>query len=279
MSQPRKPWTARRIHLWVAIILAIPMTLMAVSGILIAMRSVTHIQVPMSWMGAEKAPERLPITAFTQTADGTTWIGNAQGLNAIQGDKVQVLEHFKGQEIVGVAALAGSNTPIVATRMAIWAEIDGTWTAVRRGRVRQLVPLADGGVLGISGGRGEMADGKPFFTKDGENWQPYGPAMKANKQLPKLEEPKVALHQFMRELHSGAYFFGKGTGEMAWSNLMGWVLVLLSLTGLWMWVKRERERRRAAVPTVAPAQSASPAAPTTTWPANPAASISNPMKG
>lgn len=279
MSQPRKPWTARRIHLWVAIILAIPMTLMAVSGILIAMRSVTHIQVPMSWMGAETAPERLPITAFTQTPDGTTWIGNAQGLNAIQGDKVQVLEHFKGQEIVGAAALAGSNTPIVATRMAIWAQVDGEWTAVRRGRVRQLVPLVDGGVLGISGGRGEMADGKPFFTQDGENWQPYVPAMKANKQLPKLEEPKVALHQFMRELHSGAFFFGKGPGEMAWSNVMGWVLVLLSLTGLWMWVKRERERRRASAPASASPQPASSTGSPASWPANVAATNSNPVKG
>jgi uncharacterized iron-regulated membrane protein len=281
MSQPRKPWTARRIHLWVAVILAIPMTLMAVSGILIAMRSVTHIQVPMSWMGAEKAPERLPITAFAQTADGTTWIGNAQGLNAIQGDQVKVLEHFQGQEIVGVAALGGNSTPIVATRMAIWAEVGGEWTAVRRGRVRQLVPLADGGVLAISGGRGEMADSKPFFTKDGENWQPYGPAMKANKQLPKLEDPKVALHQFMRELHSGAFFFGKGPGEMAWSNVMGWVLVLLSLTGLWMWVKRERERRRTVASALAPTPATGHAEPhaVTQWPANAGTAANANLKG
>jgi uncharacterized iron-regulated membrane protein len=42
--------------------------------------------------------------------------------------------------------------------------------------------------------------------------------------------------------------FGKGPGEMAWSNVMGWVLILLCLTGLWMWFKREKqkgeERRR-----------------------------------
>jgi len=271
MSQPRKPWTARRIHLWMAIILAIPMTLVAVSGILIAMRSVAHIQVPMSWMGAETVPERLPITAFTQTAEGANWIGNAQGLSTVQGEQVVVLEHFKGQEIVGLAALAGSNTPIVATRMAIWAEVDGTWTAVRRGRVRQLVSLADGSVLGISGGRGEMADGKPFFTRDGENWQPYGPAMKANKQLPKLEDPRVALHQFMRELHSGAYFFGKGTGEMAWSNVMGWVLVLLSLTGLWMWAKRERERSKQAAPVNTAVQARN-------WPGT-ATTNNSPLKG
>jgi uncharacterized iron-regulated membrane protein len=99
-------------------------------------------------------------------------------------------------------------------------------------------------VLAISGGRGELADGRPFVTSDGDNWQIYKPAMQANKKLPELTEPKVALHQFMRELHSGAFFFGKGLGERVWSNVLGWTLVLLSLTGLWMWVKQQRQKAK-----------------------------------
>ena len=82
-----------------------------------------------------------------------------------------------------------------------------------------------------------MADGKPMATSDGMHWDPYMPAMKANQTLPALENPKIALHQWMRELHSGAYFFGKGIGEMVWSNILGWILAVLVLTGLWMWVK------------------------------------------
>ncbi len=70
MSNKCKPWTARRIHLWVAIILAIPMVIMAVSGILIAMRIVTQTQVPMLWLGGESVPERLPITAYLELPGG-----------------------------------------------------------------------------------------------------------------------------------------------------------------------------------------------------------------
>lgn len=242
MSTKSKPWTARRIHLWVAIILSIPMLLMAASGILISMRSVTKIQVPISWMGSETIPERLPITAYLETPDGTTWIGNSQGLYAIVNGVAQPVKGFEGQEVVGLAAVTGKPAPVVATRMAVWTETEGNWQAVKRGRVRQLSALPEGRVLVISGGRGEMADGKPMVTTDGENWRPYPAAMKANKLLPKLESPTVQLHQFMRELHSGAYFFGKGTGEMVWSNIIGWVLVLLALTGLWMWLIRERRR-------------------------------------
>jgi hypothetical protein len=206
MRTPKKSWSARRIHLWVAVILAIPMVLMAVTGILIAMRSVANVPVPMKWMGAETLPERLPIMAYLEGADGTVWVGNANGLNAIKPDGVKAVENFTGQEIVGLVALPGKDMPLVATRMAIWTESDGAWEAVKRGRVRQLSSLPDGRVLAISGGRGEMADGKPMVTRDGTSWMPYKAAMQANAQLPKLENPSVALHTFMRELHSGAYF-------------------------------------------------------------------------
>ncbi|MBW7900695.1 MAG: hypothetical protein H3C26_04415 [Rhodocyclaceae bacterium] len=69
------------------------------------------------------------------------------------------------------------------------------------------------------------------------------PAQQANKALPALESPSVPLHRLMRELHSGAYFLGKGP-EILWSNVTGWVLVALSLTGLWLW--RVTERAKAA---------------------------------
>jgi uncharacterized iron-regulated membrane protein len=81
-----------------------------------------------------------------------------------------------------------------------------------------------------------------MVTDDGQEWLPYGRAVISNKALPALDNPSVALHQFMRELHSGAYFFGKGPGEMIWSNVLGWILVLLSLTGLWMWWKTQQQK-------------------------------------
>lgn len=247
MQKKRKPWTARRIHLWVAIILALPMVLMAGSGMLIAMRTVMHHQVPLSWLGSETVPDRLPIMAYLETAEGTVWIGNAQGLHEVTPAGVKSVEAFAGQEIVGLAAIVGNASPVVATRMAVWTQTNGAWQAVQRGRVRQLSSLLDGRVLSIAGGRGEMANGRPMVTRDGSSWQPYKVAMQSNQQLPALDKPTVALHQFMRELHSGAYFWGKGPGEMLWSNIMGWVLMLLSLTGLWMWFKRERQNVRERV--------------------------------
>ncbi len=247
-----KPWTARRIHLWIGIILAVPMALMAISGTLISMRSVSNVTVPLNWLGAETVPDRLPINAFAQAGDGSTWIGNAQGLWRVAGTDAMPVHAFDGQEVIGLAFTTGANVPVVATRMAVWQKQGEQWVPSRRGRVRQLSTLPDGRVLAILGGRGEMADGKPFVTSDGADWQPFGPAMKANAQLPRLENPQVALHQVMREFHSGAFFFGKGPGEMIWSNLLGWVLTALTLTGLWMWLKAERVKARKRVAKLGP---------------------------
>lgn len=240
---PFKKLTARRIHLWIAIALVIPFIIMACSGILISMRTVTKIQVPMSWMGAESVPDRLPIMVYLEHSDGSVWIGNAKGLSQITKGQVKKIDEFSGQEVIGLAQFKNQAMPVVATRMAVWVMKGSEWTAVKRGRVRQLNNLPNGDVLAIAGGRGEFADGKPWVSQDGNEWNIYNKAIMLNKQLPALENPTVALHQFMREIHSGAFVLGKGIGEMIWSNVLGWVLLVLSLTGLWMWRRKERIKR------------------------------------
>lgn len=256
-QRTRKPWTARRIHLWIAVAVAIPMLLVALSGILISMRSITRIQVPSSWTGAERTPDRLPTIAYLEGPGEARWIGNAQGLWRIDGTTARAIDAFDGQEVIALAARPGHDEPVVATRMAVWTLAEGgQWKAMLRGRVRQLASLADGRVLAIAGGRGEMAAGRPMVSADGIQWTPYGPAMKAARALPPLENPTVPLHHFMRELHSGAYFVGKGPGEIAWSGVLGGVLGTLTLTGLWMWLRTERrraaERRAASSPAGTP---------------------------
>ena len=113
MTKTKKSWNVRRIHLWVGICLAIPMALMAVSGILIAMRSVSTVQVPMSWLGSGAVLNQLPIITYLETADGAAWIGNVQGLNKVVGDVVESIPKFAGEEVVGLAAIPGNAFPIV----------------------------------------------------------------------------------------------------------------------------------------------------------------------
>ena len=241
-AHPGKPWTARRIHLWVSTVLAIPLLLIAASGILIGLRSVGTWRVPASWMAAESVPANLPMSAYAEAPDGSLWIGNMQGLTRVEGSSTQTIAQFSGQEIVGLAFAGDNPRPVVATRMAVWIPMPKGWKPELRGRVRQLFRLSDDRAFVIVGGLGELADGKPMVSANGVQWQPYEKANLANAALPPLQSPTVPVQQWARELHSGAYFFGKGPGEIGWNTVFGIVLGLLCLTGLWVWLKNERQK-------------------------------------
>ncbi|MCU0756685.1 MAG: PepSY domain-containing protein [Xanthomonadales bacterium] len=153
-----------------------------------------------------------------------------------------MIPQFNGQEIVGLAFAKDASRPVIGTRMAIWIPAERGWKPELRGRVRQLMRLNDGRVLAIVGGRGELANGKPMVSADGVNWAPYETANNAQSRLPRLENPEVPIQQLARELHSGAFFIGKGPGEIFWSITFGLILGLLAITGLWMWIKSERQK-------------------------------------
>lgn len=234
----------RRIHFWLSVAVAIPLLIVAISGIFIGLRgAMPTITVPLSWMGNKDIPETLPMTTFLQDSHQTIWIGNAQGLSKIQQDQVTSLPVFQGQEIVSVAQFSDNSTPIVATKMAVWVNTEGKWSPPLKGRVRMLSRLPNGNVLAIVGGRGEFANGQPMITEDGVNWHTYQIAVSSNQLMPPLTDGKIPLHMFMRELHSGAYFVGKGLGEWIYNSFMGVMLIILIITGFVMWLKATLRKR------------------------------------
>jgi hypothetical protein len=138
---------------------------------------------------------------------------------------------------VALAQFTQSAMPIVATKMAIWVYEGDAWKSPLKGRVRMLSKQQNGNILAIVGGRGEFADGKAMLTQDGIHWAPYQTAITANELLPALSDPQVALHMFMRELHSGSFFFGKGMGEWVYNSTIGAILLMLLITGMIIWIR------------------------------------------
>lgn len=149
------------------------------------------------------------------------------------------MPHFAGQEIVGLAAFSVSHAPVVATKMAIRVE-SGTILEGRylRGRVRQRrAGWPRYWRLRVAVARWPQADhGHAELAWTGTV---YGRAMQANKSLPALEHP-VALHQFMRELHSGAYFIWQRPGNGLERSLG--VVDCACPDGLWMWWKIQQQK-------------------------------------
>jgi len=240
MTMKRSSWSARRVHRVVAWLVSMPILVVAITGLLFALRGpwIMDLRVPVGWLAGYTPVTMLPIQAIAESNGGVLWVGTSEGLWRTGDGKSEREPSFVGQDVIGLAT-AKDGRLIVATRMAVWAEQDGAWTAKLRGRVRQLTRLPDGSVLAIAGGRGEAAVGKPMVTMDGRQWDPYPVEARGSGFPAPNDDRRVPLAQLLRDIHSGAAFFGV-EGARWWSLALGWILVLLALTGLWLWRNHER---------------------------------------
>ena len=243
----KKPWTARRIHLWLAVILAMPLLLTAVTGVILGFRGPPAMGagIPAKWIPGKELDVPPQVTAYLVARDGSQWVGTMTGLWHIKDNQPQAVPQFAGSEVVALAPIAASEAPVVGLKMAVWAMQDGKWQAAQqRGRVRSLVGLPDGTAFAIVGGKGDTAESKPFTSTDGVTWQPAHPVNQAVAQLPLQADYNVPLVQLARELHTGAIFVGR-EGEKWWNTVLGVVLSILGLSGLLMWLRTERRKAQA----------------------------------
>lgn len=235
-------FTARKIHTWIGIGLAIPMTLIAVTGIILGYRGpdIMRLTVPARYVpGYASAAERR-VTAFVEDREGRAWIGTEDGLWTREKGELREVEHFHGQRVQAIAT-APTATPVIGTVNGVWSFVDGEWRAGVRGRLHTLTTRHDGAVIAISGGRTELAMTRPMISTDGVTWEPLKAAMMAGRQLPPSTDPRVSVTAIARDLHTGFTFFGRA-GEVWWDTLLGGILAAIGLTGLWIWLKNERRK-------------------------------------
>ncbi|MGE3512939.1 MAG: PepSY domain-containing protein [Vicinamibacterales bacterium] len=251
--------TARKVHTWVGVALAVPMTLIAVTGMLLGFRGpdIMRITVPARWVPGYANASQRQVMAFFRDTSGTSWIGTDDGLWTMANRKLLPVEHFGGQRVVAIVG-GPAGTPIVGTVNGVWSLVNGTWQVGPRGRLHTLSTQADGSVVAVSGGRTELSATRPMISRDGVTWEMLRPAMMASKMLPPIDDPRVSLTALARDLHTGGTFFGR-SGEIWWDNILGGVLAAIGLTGLWIWLKNER-RKVQVRSVVKPGRAARPAA-------------------
>lgn len=234
--------SARKVHTWIGILLAVPMTLIAVTGMILGYRGpdIMRLTVPARWVPGYGTASQRQVSSFYRDAGGTFWIGTDDGLWTMSNKVLTPVPDFAGQRIQAITG-GPAGTPIVGTVNGVWSNVNGTWQAGVRGKLHTLTTLADGSVVAVSGGRTELSPTRPMVSKDGVTWEPLRPAMMASKMLPPIDNPRVSLTALARDLHTGGTFFGRG-GELWWDNILGAVLAAIGLTGLWIWLKNERRK-------------------------------------
>lgn len=237
-------FNSRRWHIWISIVLALPIFIVAVTAVFIAHKKrlgTEEIKVAAGWLPgyrgeAAKAQKNELRAAFTDAA-GTTWLGANGGLYRIEGDLAQPVPALAG---VQVRALAEAPWGLVAAaKNGIWLRAgDGEWQRVHKGDAWSAAARPDGSLVVA------LKDTGLVRSSDGKSWQADSRLNGALAALPAEAAngtDTITLGKLVMDLHTGKAFFGK-EAEWVWIDLVGLAMSLLALTGVWMWWRAERRK-------------------------------------
>lgn len=248
---------SRKWHIWVSVMLALPILVVAVTAVFIAHSKslrLAEIQVAAGWLpgygGGEAAKVQNEARATLFTRGGTHYVGTTGGLYRLEQGRLVAEPGFAGNQIRG---LAEADWGIVAaTRQGVWVARDGQWQRMRGGDAWSVATRADGSVVVA------VRDEGLLVSADGSQWQADTAVMPALAALQgEGGTDTVTLARLVMDLHTGKALLGKNL-EWLWIDLVGLAMTLLSLTGVYMWWRGERRKRalqanRGAAPSPAAA--------------------------
>jgi hypothetical protein len=231
---------SRSWHNWVAVILALPLLIVALTSVFIAHKKALgteSIEVAAGWLpGYRAAAKEAAVEARTTlaTADGRRFVGTQGGLFELRDGRLVAIEALGRTP---VRALAEADWGLVAaTKAGIWIERNGVWQRARAGDAWSADRQPDGRVVVA------LKDAGLLESRDGAGWAPEPQLAAALAALPaEASGERLTLHKLVMDLHTGKAFFGKD-GEWIWIDLLGLAMALLGLTGLWMWWRAEARK-------------------------------------
>lgn len=230
-------------HTWVSVLLAVPIVLVAATAILIAhddglgtkhmALGISDPQGATSEMGAAHDYE---LKSYAALSNGYQLYGTRFGLvvKAPAAPSIAV-DVIGATEVRDIAEIDGA--VFVAAKTGLWRlAAGGQWSLAARGDF-WTVMASEGAIQAVSKGEGlvESRDGGLTFA----------PVPIAGETLAMFAQqngaPPYTLQKLVMDIHTGKLFFGKHY-EWIWIDLVGGVLVFLTISGLIMWRRSERRK-------------------------------------
>lgn len=247
--------TTRSIHAWVSVLLAVPMFLIAITAVLLAHDDewgLKDITVDVSWLPAYsetqmRIEQHAPRT-FLTLSDGTTLLGTKSGVYRVAGETLQPLGGMT-RDVRGLLEDRGQLYAATKSGFLRYDAASDEWRTLAGGDFHGVGRHGDAVVAVDKDGRFYVAGAL------GEPATPMAMFEAALAGLPVESVGEVTLAKLAKDIHTGKAFVGK-TWEWAFIDVMGLVLAMLSLTGVWMWLRARR--RRASAEAVRSSASATP---------------------
>lgn len=237
-----KFFNARDWHTWLSVILSIPLLIVGITAVLLAHeKSLGLKEMPISvgWLsgyGMEEEhgyEDNLRTTGYLPNGD--LYVASKAGLFIKSGDAFIRAVGTPQAEFRQVIEANGQ--VFAAGKMGLYKLTQDNWTS-----------SLDGEMWGISYGQDKLMaivkDKGQFVSTDmGETWQADDSLKLALKDMGEdITKEPMTLSKLVIDLHTGKAFLGK-EGEWVWIDILGGIMVFLTLTGLFMWWVSQRRKR------------------------------------
>lgn len=230
---------ARQWHLWVGLVLALPMLIVGITAVFIAHEKalgLDHVEISADWLPGAQAEKKMKklhgpeLRALYSGADGERLLATKMGAYAEQDGKLVPVAGLEGVEVR--AWLADGDVLYAAAKQGLYRRAQGQWQSVLMQELWGVARAADGRIEAV----GKYA---LWQSADGRDWQQSERVKALFAALPPaqyMKEP-YTLKKLNMDLHTGKAFFGK-EWEVIWIDLVGLSLAFLTLTGVWVWWRR-----------------------------------------
>lgn len=241
----RYGFRSRDWHIWVSIILALPLFIVGTSAVFIAHKQslgTEEVRVDAKWLPgyrmAAASAANAEARAVLTTRSGETLIGAQDGLYRLEAGKPVRVGGFAAVPVRALAEAAFGC--VLAAKSGIWLDAGEGWTRVLAGDGWSASVLPDGRVAVA------VKEAGLLFSSDGRTWSSDPELSEALAVIAKrVEDKPLTLGKLVMDLHTGQALFGKA-GEWIWIDALGIAMCLLAMTGVVMW-RRGRVRRAASV--------------------------------
>ena len=236
----------RNWHTWLGVTIGLPAVVVSITAILMAhgqelgIRNIPH---NMGWLpGYQDSGERkmkatnLDIRSTLATRDGRYLIGTRYGLYQLQQNQLKPVGHLSAADIRSIKETP-NGVILLASRNGVWQNQGNLWKKIYKGDAWE-IELRPNDTIRIS----TRAKGFLESSDNGAHWR----AVKAINELPAALSPEAKAEEMnmgklIFDLHTGKALLGKDL-DWLWVDMIGFVLTLLVLSGLFLWRSAKKQK-------------------------------------
>jgi len=231
-------------HAWLSVILSLPLFIIGVTALFIAhgrTLGLNKMDIDALWLPgyAMAASKREPVivkTAFA--ADGVWLVGAKSGLFILESGRANAVEALSGTEVRSINGVNGKF--VVGAKTGVWLGGGNDWQRIYNSEVFTAGALPNGAIFAVP------TNGELLISRDeGQTWSNDAATITSLNLLPAAHKETLTMSKLIIDLHTGKAFLGRHW-EWLWIDILGGIMIFLSLSGVYLWWVGQRRKSLAA---------------------------------